>query len=105
MGEDARHEQSRAQTMTATGYEAICAELERHFETAIAAFLDELPEGKSADDVGVVIRTVLTILLVEYTGMFGEVGVPVRVACIAAIDAVIAANQDEIADLSARGGG
>ena len=104
MGEAARRDQSRAETMTATGYEAICAELEGRLEAAIAAFLDELPEGESADDVGVAIRTVLTALLVEYTAMFGEVGVPVRRACVAAIDAVIAASQDEIADLSARGG-
>ena len=100
MGEGARRDQGRAETMTATDDEAICAELAGRLKAAIVAYLTELPElDRQSAVVGCAVPSVLTTLTVEYVAMFGEIGVPVRAACVTMIDAAIDGNHDEIADL------
>ena len=101
MAEGARREQSRAETMDESRYQALCVELEGNIKEAIAAFLDEFPEaaGERTEEVCLAVPAVLIGLFIDFIARFGRLGVPVRVACAETIASTIAANRDEIADL------
>ena len=92
--------EDRTEALDARRYGALCLDLEENIRKAIAAFLADLPEddGRRAE-AHFAVPSVLAGLLIDFIASFGKDGMPVRAACVELIDAVIAANRDEIAEL------